>query len=333
MWQMMGGSDVRMAMRALALMEPVHRAAWLGAAVRHGVLTQLAKGPLGFDELAESLAPNRSGRPALKAWLQHGVVLKELRLGDDGYSLRGLLARRLVHHEEFSAFIEALTGLHHKGIHSVLDRLAKEETFSLRDLDAPLVARTSELLAPMLRAELDRVLPSSGPVSLLELGCGTGLYIRHACDRNPDLTAMGVDLDAVVADQALTNLEWHELGDRVRIRAGDLRTFDPGQTFDVVTLFNLLYYFRTDERASVLAEIARHVAPGGKLVVASSCLGGTLPNSMLNIWFSAMPECGPLPDPDETVAQLRAAGLEPHRIRKPLFGEAYCVFVAERARD
>lgn len=48
-----------------------------------------------------------------------------------------------------------------------------------------------------------------------------------------------------------------------------MTTFDAGRTFDVVTcLFSSIGYTRTDERLrAAIATMARHVAPGGLLVV------------------------------------------------------------------
>lgn len=329
MWQMMGGTDVLTVKAALALMAPVHRAAWLGAALRHEVLARLAEAPATFDELAASLAPEPSGRAGLRAWLRHGLLLKEIKLADGRYHLHSRLARMLVDpaFAGLAGYLEALTGLHARGIGTVLDRLKEGETFSLADLDARLVARTSELLAPVLTEEIERAVPSSGPLALLELGCGRGHYLRVAAERNPELTAVGVEMDFAVADAAGAAMEWHELADRVRIVAEDLRRVTLDRTFEVVTLFNLLYYFPVAERADVIAASARHVAPGGQLVVGSSCGGGTLGNNMLDVWFSSMAECGPLPKPDAVVAAMEAAGLEVEAPRRALPGEAYFVFV------
>ncbi|MCP4867700.1 MAG: methyltransferase domain-containing protein [Proteobacteria bacterium] len=333
MWQMMGGTNVRSVLKALDLMEPVHRAAWLGAAIRHGVLARLAEAPATLDELAESLAPEPSGRAGLRAWLRHGILLKELRLRDGRYHLSGALGRLLADpdNDGLAGYMEALMGLHARGVGGVLDRLKEGETYSVADLDGPLIARTSELLGPVLREEIDRAVSTSGATALLELGCGSGHYLRYACERNPELTAVGVELDFGVADAAASAMEWHELADRARIVAGDLRTVTLDRTFDVVTLFNLLYYFPVEQRRDVIAAAAGHVAPGGQLVLGASCGGGTLANNMLDIWFSSMAECGPLPKPDAVVAALEAAGLSADKPRRALPGESYFVFVGRRS--
>ncbi len=333
MWQMLGGRNARVTMRAMRLMEPVHRMSWLAAALRHGVLAALADGPLGFEALAGRFSPNPEGYEGLRAWLQHGVLLKELRLRDDAYQLRGLLARRLIDpaNAAVAAYVEGLAGVHHRAISDSLDHLVAGTRPNLADLDHGLVARVSELLAPVLREIMDDHVPADGAPALLELGCGTGHNVRYACQRNPKLEAVGVDLDPEVVATAREQIASEGLDGRVEIVTGDLRTLELSRTFDIVTMFNLIYYLPVDQRADAVVNVARHVAPGGKLVLASSCRGGTIGSNVLDIWFSAMPQTGPLPTPAVVVEQLEAAGLVPEAPRRPVPGEQYCVFVARRS--
>jgi SAM-dependent methyltransferase len=332
MWDMMGGRDMRLTLRAFRMMEPLHRIAWLGAAARHGLLARLAAGPCSFEVLASEYAPDPRGHEALRAWLRHGCLLREIRLREAAYELRGSMAKGLADpaHARLAAYVEALNEIHHRGIYGVMDRLAAGESLTLADLDAPLVARVAQMLAPVLREVVDDHVPGRGEVALLELGCGAGPYLEHACARNPDLTAVGVDFDPEVAEVARVNLARRGFDDRVEVLAADLRTIELPRTFDVVTMFNLIYYFPVAERGEVIEAVARHVAPGGKLVITSSCHAGTIANNMLDVWFSAMPECGPLPEPDALVQHLSAAGLTPQTPRRLVPGEEYRLFVATR---
>ncbi|MCH9684794.1 MAG: methyltransferase domain-containing protein [Deltaproteobacteria bacterium] len=332
MWQMLGGRNARVTVQAMRMMAPTHRVAWLAAALRHGVLAALAEAPQTFEALAQRLCPDPGGHEALRAWLEHGVLLKQLRLRGGAYHLRGMLARRLIEPDNarVAAYVEGLAVIHHAGLFGTMDRITAGERPSLSELDHSLIARASELMAPVLREIVDDEVPTSGAVSLLELGCGTGHNVRHACERNEQLQAVGVDLDPAVSQTARDQLASHGLSERVEIVAGDLRTVDLQRTFDIVTMFNLIYYFPLAERGGVLEAMARHVAPGGKLVIATSCRGGTIGSNILDVWFSAMPETGPLPEPDQVVEALSAAGLSPLPPRRPIPGEQYCVFVAQR---
>ena len=77
---------------------------------------------------------------------------------------------------------------------------------------------------------------------LLEVGCGSGTYIRYATDRNSELTALGLELQPQVADMARRNLAAWGLSDRAEIETGDIRERKPTPVFDLVTLHNNLYY-------------------------------------------------------------------------------------------
>ena len=62
-----------------------------------------------------------------------------------------------------------------------------------------------------------------GVASLLEIGCGSGFYIKYAASRNPSLAALGLELQPNVADVARRNISEWDLQGRVRIEVGDIR--------------------------------------------------------------------------------------------------------------
>jgi 4-hydroxy-2,2'-bipyrrole-5-carbaldehyde O-methyltransferase len=90
---------------------------------------------------------------------------------------------------------------------------------------------------------IDRFFPASGVASLLEIGCGSGVYIKYAANRNPSLVTLGLELQANVADVARRNISEWGLQERVRIEVGDIRLKAPDESFSIVTLYNNIYYF------------------------------------------------------------------------------------------
>ncbi len=96
--------------------------------------------------------------------------------------------------------------------------------------------------------------------TLLDVACGTGRHLEHL---RAWYEVEGVDLD-----EGLVAVAARKMPD-VPVRTADMRDFDLGRTFDVVTcLFGSIGYVQTPEalRASV-ASMARHVAAGGVLIV------------------------------------------------------------------
>lgn len=97
--------------------------------------------------------------------------------------------------------------------------------------------------------------------SLLDVACGSGLHLAA-------LQASFEDVEGVDVSPAMLALARQRLQD-VPVHEGDMRTFDLGRRFDAVTcLFSSIGYARTIEDLQVaVAAMARHVEPGGVLVV------------------------------------------------------------------
>ena len=79
------------------------------------------------------------------------------------------------------------------------------------------------------------------------------------------MRAVGIELSAEVVATARAGLVAEGLQDRAEVLAAELRTAAIARRFDVVAMFNLIYYSLEAERARVLAKVAGHVAPVGFL--------------------------------------------------------------------
>lgn len=127
----------------------------------------------------------------------------------------------------------------------------------------PLYAATGKDHAAEARAMLD-VAHRFGvrPASVLDVACGTGQHLA---------TFRATIEDAAGLDNAPTMLEVarERLPDDVPLRHGDMRRFDLGRTFDLVTcLFSSIGHVRDEsDLDAAIGAMARHVAPGGALLV------------------------------------------------------------------
>jgi SAM-dependent methyltransferase len=109
--------------------------------------------------------------------------------------------------------------------------------------------------------------------SWLEVGCGSAVYLRHATSRNPDLTALGIDVDQAVVDLARERVCAWGLADRARVELGDILDVPPRPEYDLVTLHNGIYYFPVSDRVSLLEHPKRFVRPGGRILLTTNCRG------------------------------------------------------------
>ena len=321
--------QLKLPMRLLRLLQPVYQAAFLATAAEQGILRRLAAGPVTLAQLAEDFASDPQSVEALEAWLQVGVLSGELQFEGQGYSLRGKLARELAQekNDAWVAFLEEGVSLHFNLLRELPERLRENRPFTLADQDGELIARSSRLLEPLVFKAIDGVVPSQGQLRLLEVGCGSGTYIHYAAQRNPELKALGIELQPEVAQMARRNLEAWGLTPRASVETGDLRDFSPEPVYDVATLHNNIYYFPTDERVAVLAHLKGFLKPGGRLLLTTSCRGNSIVNGLLNLWGAATAGCGPLPPPAEMQTQFREAGFQAVTAKKLYPFETFFAFV------
>lgn len=105
---------------------------------------------------------------------------------------------------------------------------------------------------PFIRAALDLLAPKS----VLDLGCGSGLYpllYRH-CGVPDVLGVDGMETEATVLDAG------------TYVRADLQQPFDAGRKFDLVVCLEVVQHLHPDATDVVLDTIARHVAEGGTIV-------------------------------------------------------------------
>ena len=118
---------------------------------------------------------------------------------------------------------------------------------------------------------------SLGVASVLDAGCGTGRVAIELARRGVD--AVGVDLDVTmlaVAQRKAPHLPWY---------AGDITTIAltmpeapvRRRLFDAIVLAgNVMIFLAPGSEAAAVANLARHLAPGGALVAGFQLLPGGL---------------------------------------------------------
>ena len=308
-----------------------YRLSYLAAAGESGLLKRLAGGPATIAALAELWGIDGRGREALEAWLQMGVRLRLLSLGPCGYELRGL-ARKLARTENDAvlAVVEEVVELHHKLITATIPKIRGGELWSLSDQNGELIARSSRILEAFQAEIIRGTFPASGALRLLEIGCGSGVYLRYAAERNSSLTGLGLELQPAVAEMARVNLRGWGLENRVSVETGDIREKSADETFDIATLYNNIYYFPVEERVKLLSHIGKFLKPGGFLVLTTCCQGGSLGAEALNLWGAATSGAGRLPGEEELVQQLREAGYGQVKTTNLLPGDRFFAFQAFR---
>lgn len=96
--------------------------------------------------------------------------------------------------------------------------------------------------------------------TLLDVACGTGQHLAYLRDR---YSIEGVDVTEQMLDIARARLPG------VTLHRGDMRTLDLGRTFDaVICMFSSIGHLtERDDMHEAFRRFARHLAPGGVLIV------------------------------------------------------------------
>lgn len=315
-------------LKLAGLFTPFYRLSYIAALVNNGFLEILGEKPLSFDELAQKVGVDKEYFGALEAWLQAGMRLKEIGLEEGGYTLKGIsgqLAR--AGNDSFLAIIQEVTSLHHQLILETPRKLRNGERWRLDDQDGEVIARSSRILEPFQREAIDATFPATKPLTLLEVGCGSGIYLKYAAERNPQLNAVGVELQPSVADMARRNIAGWGLQERVKIESGDIRGKTFEHPFDIVTLYNNVYYFPVSKRVELLAHLRSYLKPDGFLLLTTGCQGGQVTMEILNLWGATTQGCDRLPHEAEMIQQMEAAGFVNVKARNLLPGDSFYMFI------
>ncbi|MDI3406715.1 class I SAM-dependent methyltransferase [Streptomyces cavernicola] len=133
--------------------------------------------------------------------------------------------------------------------------------------------RRAAAYAPMTARIIEQVRAAQPePRRIVDAGSGPGVVTRALAEAFPSAEVVAVDATQALLDLTARRAERNGLGDRVRTRLAELPAglADVGDA-DVIWLGLALHHLG-DQRAA-LAEFARHLAPGGVLVL----LEGGLP--------------------------------------------------------
>lgn len=132
-----------------------------------------------------------------------------------------------------------------------------------------------------LRVRLDSLLrswPARGPLSILEVGCGTGRASRVSCEhifrRTPDaeIRVFLLDADTTKVTRAVREVPWPDRpGQSLGWLVGDLyQTPFCGNSFDGVIALNVFHWV---ERQRFLSEVARLLKPEGRVFLYDRIAG------------------------------------------------------------
>ena len=107
---------------------------------------------------------------------------------------------------------------------------------------------------------------STGPVRILDIAAGHGMFGIVLAQRNPAAEVVAVDLSEVLT-VASENAQKLGVADRHRTLPGDAFEVDYGAGYDIALLTNFLHHFDTATCTTLLRKVAAALKPGGRAVI------------------------------------------------------------------
>jgi ubiquinone/menaquinone biosynthesis C-methylase UbiE len=129
------------------------------------------------------------------------------------------------------------------------------------------------LFGPSHRAIIGRIRArfADGPLSVLDVGCGTGVFAARIRAAVPRSRVWGLDLVSAMLSQG--RARWRSDPEHIAAVQGDSEQLPfPAGAFDVVTCANSFHHYPHQDRA--VAEMYRVLKPGGRLFLVDGCRDG-----------------------------------------------------------
>jgi len=290
--------------------------------------------PISKESLIKKLDVKRPD--TLDALLQVGLALKELKLENDLFSIKGKRSKAIIgiNGDMLAAMVQANVTYYSDAYRNLNNRIHGAEPGDDLDKIGDVVARFSKITEPVIREFISGIVRKKNPIRMLDAGCGSGVLLKSAYDSNFNTTGIGLEIDEAVVLQARENISKWNLNDRFKIIHGDIRNISgeiPG-SFDVITLNNLLYYFEKEEQVGLLEKLKNVLNPNGVLAIAMSfhSQGKDLASGNLNLVNCSLKGLTPLPELEGIKSLLKECGFSKIESHRFLPGSTFYGIIAHR---
>jgi len=171
----------------------------------------------------------------------------------------------------------------------------------------------------MVAEDTLRMLPLKGVARLMDVGGGTGAFLRAAAAATPGLELILFDLPAVIPE-ARRQMAAAGLEARTAFHPGSFREDPLPDGADAISLIRVLYDHEDDTVRGLLARAHAALPPGGRLIVSEPMSGGARPDPAGDVYFAfytmAM-RTGRARSAERIADLCREAGFEQVRLPRP----------------
>ncbi|MEM9846171.1 MAG: methyltransferase [Pseudomonadota bacterium] len=129
------------------------------------------------------------------------------------------------------------------------------------------------------------MLPLNGPMTLLDVGGGSGVFLGEVLRRNAQANGMLFDLPQVMP-AAQARREAAGLTGRLTLHGGSFREDELPRGADVISLIRVLYDHSDETVTALLRKVYEALPPGGRLIVSEPMSGGARPERAGDVYFA-----------------------------------------------
>jgi cyclopropane fatty-acyl-phospholipid synthase-like methyltransferase len=301
------------------------------AAYESGLLKALAI-PCEREALIEKLHVKRPD--LLDALLDVGLATKELTMKNHLFFIKGRRSKAIVNArgDMLAAMIQANITYYSDAYRHAADRMQGGELGDYLYEIGDVVARFSKVAEPIIKDFITAIVSGKNPMRVLDVGCGSGIFLQSAHSANQNATGLGLDIDDAVVRQAKDNIATWGLTDRFDILHGDIR-HPPEEIvgpFELITLYNILYYFLDEDRIQLLHSLRSMLSPQGVLAVVMHfrSRGKDMGAANLNMVNCSLKGLTRLPDLDEVTSLLKQCGFGKIDVHRFMPGSTFYGIVA-----
>jgi cyclopropane fatty-acyl-phospholipid synthase-like methyltransferase len=295
------------------------------AAYESGLLKALSQ-PCDRRNLVEKLQIKRL--ELFDALLDVGLASKELAVRNEKIFIKGKRSKAVAdaNGDMLAAILQASVTYYSDAYKNAAARMYGEELGNNLTEIGEIVARFSKMTEPIIKDFLASLVRGNKHMSVLDVGCGSGFFLRSVYELNNNVDGIGLDIDEAVVDQAKNNIETWGLAEQFKIHHGNIFGFsEKAGPYDLISLINILYYFNEEDRFDLMNSLWERLAPNGILIIVMNfhSEGKDVGAANLNVVNNSLKGLTPLPSVDEIKSLLEQCGFSKIKIHRFMPGSSF----------
>ncbi len=243
-----------------------------------------------------------------------GIRLGELKLEKGKYSLKSKLSKTMVMDNGMPLFsmLKEMLNYHHQVFKNTKLQMEGAPPKKYLEEYGVIISNSSRIAEPFIEIFINELVNSNIQLKILEIGCGTGEYLKYYNKKNSLNHGIAIDIDEAVVLEAKENIAINNLDRKYDVLIENI--LQPSDKlinqapFDLITLFQNIYYFNNTQRIELFKNIKKLMSKSGKLAILSAFKSNSKRSSYFDIILKSTYGCVALPKFDEIRNELKLIG-------------------------